>query len=267
MNRGDRESHKLIESAYASHIKNVFYDEIRRIQKLASALYLVTDLLDDLEPLKRHIRAHVADLLKTSHVPYGADKIDISIRLSYMLSYIDTLVSFIEVARVVNTISQMNAQLLLKELMALHMHLYGRHEALAGVESLSTSFDISGFNSEVSLEGHFDDHDDEMWNGADASQDRVSPRQEVKSTSLKKQNVYSTDKRQTSNESVIDAKKERKERIVQIIKDLGEVSIKDIAARVVRISEKTLQRDLQELIAEGLVLKKGQRRWSTYSLV
>jgi DeoR/GlpR family transcriptional regulator of sugar metabolism len=63
------------------------------------------------------------------------------------------------------------------------------------------------------------------------------------------------------------AKTERKGQIVGIIKDMHEVTIKDIASRIVRCSEKTLQRDLQELLQEGKIKKTGDRRWSKYTAV
>ena len=43
-------------------------------------------------------------------------------------------------------------------------------------------------------------------------------------------------------------------------------SIKDIAATVRGCSEKTIQRDLNDLIRQGLVRRVGSRRWSTYEL-
>ena len=58
----------------------------------------------------------------------------------------------------------------------------------------------------------------------------------------------------------------RKESILSIIKDKGQASIKDISLRIQGVSEKTIQRELQALVAQGLVLKRGNRRWSSYSL-
>ncbi len=62
------------------------------------------------------------------------------------------------------------------------------------------------------------------------------------------------------------ATKGRRERIVSIIKDKGDATIKDISASVTDCSEKTIQRELMSLIAEGVLQKNGERRWSRYTL-
>ncbi|MDZ4225877.1 MAG: DeoR family transcriptional regulator [Patescibacteria group bacterium] len=52
--------------------------------------------------------------------------------------------------------------------------------------------------------------------------------------------------------------------ILDFVKTNNEVSIKDIAAVVRDCSEKTIQRDLNTMIERGLVVRQGERRWSTY---
>ena len=61
--------------------------------------------------------------------------------------------------------------------------------------------------------------------------------------------------------------KDRKEIIIDILKEKGQVSIKDISDVVKDVSEKSIQRDLQSLIEKGQVIRHGERRWSTYTLV
>jgi len=65
---------------------------------------------------------------------------------------------------------------------------------------------------------------------------------------------------------VNEAKEERKENILKILKQKRDASIKDICLLFKDCSSKTIQRDLTELIDEGLVKKEGSRRWSTYNL-
>ncbi len=59
---------------------------------------------------------------------------------------------------------------------------------------------------------------------------------------------------------------DRKESILSLIRTKERVSIKDISMIIVGVSEKTVQRELQALIASGQVIRSGERRWSTYSL-
>lgn len=60
------------------------------------------------------------------------------------------------------------------------------------------------------------------------------------------------------------AMSERVSAILKCIVDNKRVSIKDIARVVRGCSEKTIQRDLNALIQQGLVRKEGERRWSVY---
>lgn len=59
----------------------------------------------------------------------------------------------------------------------------------------------------------------------------------------------------------------RSERILDIIKDKGEATIKDISESVTDCSEKTIQRELINMIKDNVVLRDGERRWSKYKLV
>ena len=58
--------------------------------------------------------------------------------------------------------------------------------------------------------------------------------------------------------------KDRSEVILEIVRKNEGISIKDIAAVVRDCSEKTIQRELVQLIERGLVQKIGERRWSLY---
>lgn len=59
----------------------------------------------------------------------------------------------------------------------------------------------------------------------------------------------------------------RKDRIIDILKDKGSATIKDITDVVTDCSEKTVQRELIALIKDGIVHREGERRWSRYSIV
>ena len=59
----------------------------------------------------------------------------------------------------------------------------------------------------------------------------------------------------------------RRDRILQVVKDRGAATIKDITDVVTDCSEKTVQRELMALIKDNIVHREGERRWSRYSLV
>jgi len=59
---------------------------------------------------------------------------------------------------------------------------------------------------------------------------------------------------------------DRKDIILNILKKDSNLTIKDFSSVIKDCSEKTIQRELTSLVEKGLVLKVGERRWSTYSL-
>jgi hypothetical protein len=60
------------------------------------------------------------------------------------------------------------------------------------------------------------------------------------------------------------ASRERTSQVLKIVLELKRVSIKDISKVIRGCSEKTIQRELNVLISQGLVRKEGDRRWSVY---
>lgn len=67
-------------------------------------------------------------------------------------------------------------------------------------------------------------------------------------------------KKEKKNEGRID----RKIAILSFINDRKSAGIKDIAAIFPDVSEKTIQRELGALVAEGKMTKRGSKRWSLY---
>jgi DNA-binding transcriptional ArsR family regulator len=58
----------------------------------------------------------------------------------------------------------------------------------------------------------------------------------------------------------------RQEAIVGILRTKGPSYIKDISTLIRDVSEKTIQRELQALVSAGLVHREGERRWTQYSV-
>ena len=59
---------------------------------------------------------------------------------------------------------------------------------------------------------------------------------------------------------------ERQEIILATLKTQSNLSIKDFSKVIKDCSEKTIQRELIDLVNKGVVKKAGERRWSRYSL-
>ena len=83
------------------------------------------------------------------------------------------------------------------------------------------------------------------------------------------QNILPTGniKNQLKSQGDSSRKGSRKAAILDFIKDNSNSSIKDIVPNIIGCSEKTIQRELIDLINEGKIRKIGERRWSRYSLI
>ncbi len=63
------------------------------------------------------------------------------------------------------------------------------------------------------------------------------------------------------------AQKDRRAVILGLLQKKDRITVKDVSAVVKDCSEKTLQRELLALVAQGVLKKEGERRWSSYVLV
>ena len=66
--------------------------------------------------------------------------------------------------------------------------------------------------------------------------------------------------------SQADPAQSRQSRIKAVIETQEEVTIKDISSIINDVSEKTIQRDLNDMIENNVIRRVGERRWSKYLL-
>ncbi len=55
--------------------------------------------------------------------------------------------------------------------------------------------------------------------------------------------------------------------ILDMVAKTGRVTVKDVASQIPDASSKTLQRELMSLVSEGTLKKDGNKRWTVYTLV
>lgn len=71
------------------------------------------------------------------------------------------------------------------------------------------------------------------------------------------------------SQKTIDTDKKKRDRrsvILGLLQEKERISVKDVAEKITSCSEKTLQRELLAMVEQGLLVKEGERRWSTYGL-
>jgi DNA-binding transcriptional ArsR family regulator len=75
-----------------------------------------------------------------------------------------------------------------------------------------------------------------------------------------------SDKGQDAIRHISDKATSRRDAILSVLNSKGPSYIKDISTVIRDVSEKTIQRELQALVAEGVITRSGERRWTTYQL-
>ncbi|MFA5942751.1 MAG: hypothetical protein WC798_03720 [Candidatus Paceibacterota bacterium] len=226
-----------------SIFKNVFEKDIRRVfiykkaERLAKALHLIAPAFSESTSLKNRIDAIAVGLVDAAAVPPG-------VVLSRELL---TLSSILSIAHVGGLLSNMNTELITREAHILLQEVANYEEPRLSLDEIPTLSDIA----------------------------KNAPSQEAKSSpdssSLKRATAerHGREKIAPSTKGHIKDTgkiKDRQETILSVIKNKQNASIKDISTLIRGVSEKTIQRELAALIEARMVVKKGERRWSTYQL-
>ncbi len=208
---------------------------------ISRAVYLITDFFDNKEPIKVRMRQLACDLveqvlsLSTELSPERKSLLDNIIKTNL------SLISFSEIAMFSGIESQMNHSVLCAEIQGLVSVIEDREmpSRLGRHFVLDEAFFAKENKHEISVQSH-------------TVVKKVAPQNKPAS-----EGNDNSDKR----------KSERRGAILSIIKNKVNASIKDIAEGVIGCSEKTVQRELLDMVASGLLKKEGERRWSRYSLI
>lgn len=227
----------------------------KKLEKLVSALYIVTDFMDLNEPIRTKLRVSGTELLVYLSRTYSEGEREKKASLRYALNELSAIVSLCEVARSTGAVSQMNFSILREEFLSLINLIESKFSGLTSAQSVRNlvalpfhpGSGVSGINSYSGM----------------VKKDNVAST--VKDSSVKDISVFNK-KGDNQNQTGLSDSSSRQDKIMSFIKKHGPSSIKDIASVIVGCSEKTVQRDLVSLVSRGDLQKKGERRWSVYSI-
>ncbi|MBI5138635.1 MAG: DeoR family transcriptional regulator [Candidatus Vogelbacteria bacterium] len=256
-----------------------------KTEKLVTALYMVTNMLPQEEPLKWRIRETGIRLLNdiscadVNVLESHARSVNVLKRIS---GGIIPLMSFLQIARFSGSLSEMNIALLQKEFEGLLKFIddvkISEDTVFANkIESeLIVAMEVSGSDN-----SHKNRNENQnVITGSQLKDHVISPEYKGLSVTNSVKNGYTQKsepivikaedgikKDETSVQSKstsIHVEMGRKESILGFIKTGIEYTIKDVAKEIQGVSGKTIQRDLQALVSAGLLHRKGERRWSRY---
>ena len=222
----------------------------KKTEKIAAAVYLLTDLMSTADPLRSELRSCVLELLAATLSGDENGK-------ESMARLARKLLSFLQVASYARLISEMNHSVFRREIEALIGHIEGRFSRAGEVALSSVFFQIDSLSHDS--ETHEKPAAVSKGHNEDMSFRKASyPGASRKPSGLNLNNV-----------SGDNDKLKRHQEIMNFFKTIkrSEVTIKDISSVMKDCSEKTIQRELIDSVQKGLLRKEGERRWSRYFLV
>jgi hypothetical protein len=245
-----------------------------KTNKLITALYIVTDIIEKEEPIRHKLRTLGADIVSDIQ---SLDRGRIGHLVHNNLSTkISEIISFLDIASAINLISDMNGNILKKEFIELTQSV---NETIHNQQNLSEFF-VQGLNAETVSElpssiGHDKGHINRTRIGVQKGSTLMKALSDK--TNFMSHKNYSRNRNDlftnvSGPQDFNILKNKRREYILNIIKNnSGNATIKDIRIKInigqkdsIISSEKTLQRELMSMIKDGVLYKTGEKRWSRY---
>lgn len=256
--------------------KKIFY-LYQKVKKLSAALYLITSLFDEAEPLRIAIRSLSTELLSINAKLYSTPEFkrkEISEKLE---SVILEAISLLEVGALNGLVSNMNLDVLKREF---HDLVVKYHDSNNDGEMHSVALEPFFLPDETVIQS--DDKplkkDDKYlsenvpYNTSRKSTENIVFYNKPTEVKISQQNVVDAEISEIKTEKLKDfgsvavKKNRRQSLIIGLLKRKKEIMIKDVVGIITDCSEKTIQRELSLLVDSGLLKKEGERRWTRYSL-
>ena len=214
-------------------LKN-FKDLTDKCSKITEALYRVTDLMPEQEPLKWSLRERAMGIFSKITELKDIPIYKKARNLEEIIHSTSGILNFLELASAASFISQLNFEVLKREYLALVNFIEDRKEEFLPTEPVLIQPLPSNINS--------------LTQANDKGHNRQNNKISAKEMSVKDD---------------ID----RKSKIIAILNNNKDwVSIKDIIFAFKDVGPKTVQRELSAMISEGLLKTIGEKRWRKYAL-
>ncbi len=318
---------------------------VRKAEKLTTALYMVTDIMSDKEPMKWKVRETGVELLSDIAVSSGSVASERMSALRVVVQKIDRVISFLDIAQSTRMISEMNSSVLKREYAALKdaieaewkrvydgsksifsgsffeveqtpertlpsvrneathvpenkgqtthtesttpMLSQGQHVIPEIKKEAPKSFAQNNVSPRMNFSGNQSGNSDlrtalralaSEHGAASAAEEkeeapRVTPLPPITPRVASERIITPSVSRATiTDNGIIErarpdvGRDDRRKIILALIKQKPSLTVKDIAKSIPGVSEKTIQRELLAMVAESILVKRGERRWSTYSL-
>ena len=252
------------ESAFGN---NVFYVLAKRAERTATAIHMVSNFIAKDNSLRSDIRRHSLRIIKNLYKCITCDAYDQQFFLEEALVNIEYVITTMSIARATGAVSEMNTNILHDALQALGGQIYGQLQIALRYEQKFSNTIAPTIDKDALLEFLQESAGSAALD--DGFQQTLQEALINKTTFKTTQNDIETkrqNKRHSNLKPTTGTAHDRRKKIQEIISAKGDTTIKDIATRITNCSEKTLQRDLVQLIKDNVIEKEGNKRWSVYRI-
>ena len=235
---------------------------VEKTSRIATVSFLLADVLDEREELKTELKKSGIGLLRdVTQTAHSTQK-----RESFVMHLLE-LVVLLDTAGKSGLLSRMNTETLSDEITALS-ELIETVDWQTGRRFVEDSFFGGSIPKELfdqeprptrseSFERQTKDMYTERMSLPDTRSDSYG--HHVVKDSMHPGRVQ-------YKERVQEVQKDRRATILGLVQKKDKITVRDVSNVIKDCSEKTIQRELLALVKQGVLVKEGERRWSTYSL-
>jgi hypothetical protein len=227
----------------------------KKTEKLIAALYLVTNHFLESEPMRAKLRESGLGLLSYT-ATFALQHNDRPAHSNLILTHILTIKSLLTIAHITGLISVTNFRIMEREFDVL-------------VHTIDTEENKEKVSKGYTLPLHFFDQKETYTGGSVFNKGQDKGHDVLNNIKRQMTDIaphISPSPLKNTSPNITARKDSRKQSILGLLGKGGNLTIKDFAQILSDCSEKTIQRELLQLVAQGVLKKEGERRWSRYSL-
>ncbi len=252
----------VVQGLFRNSVDETLYACAQKLGKIAAAIHLVADVMDQDSPLAKDLHAKSLVNISICYSHIGKLNLRADDVMSIVMS-IDEVVALVDIGSISRSISKMNADIITGEFTKVREVII---DIVTTIKKTEQSFVLSQYAVTQPI------IQDEVINDSLFEQklkDYQSKRhQNDIKTTLISQNDNPKDSSGTKTTAINDIPRVgRQKDILTLIKSNNATTLATLKTKILNCSEKTLQRELATLIEMGLVRKEGDKRWATYRSV
>lgn len=233
----------------------------KKTEKIVSAIYLITSYVPETEPLRVHLREKSLELLSDSlSLKVQSQKIKPD-AIENVIAIIFETIALVEIGHSSGYISEMNFSILKNECanLANSLEKKGSEIKRDGVYISSDLLAVPDLHLIPTLRRNNVEVGEGMFKKPLEKGIKSSRSLKITESDYNYNNIEQRLKPMKAKQSY------RRNQILKFLDKKDKLTVKDISEIISDCSEKTLQRELASLVAEGVLKKEGEKRWSSYS--